>query len=93
MVSIPFIYTLKSCFIFISMDPIYIMLYTVLGKYKPLGLMASSWWDSLQTLSMEDHDREAQGFSPKNKEYFFDPYGPEEKDWITIERFVAKEDT
>jgi hypothetical protein len=79
LVSNPFIYSSKSFLLLISTDPIYIMLYPVPGKGKPLGLMAPSW-DSFQTSSMEDDDREAQGLSPKNKEHSFESYDSEDED-------------
>ena len=55
------------------------MLYPVPGKGKPLGLMAPSW-DSFQTSSIEADDREAQGLSPKNREYSYDSYDADDDD-------------
>ena len=54
------------------------MLYPVSGKSKPLSLMAPSW-DSFQTSSIEANDREAQGLSPKNKEYSYDSHDTDDE--------------
>jgi hypothetical protein len=81
--SIPLIYSSKPCFLLIPIDLIYTMLYPVLGKVKPLGLMAPSW-HSFQTSSMDDDDREAQCLSPKNKEDSFESYDSYYEDWEVV---------
>jgi hypothetical protein len=49
------------------------MRYSAPGKGKPFVLMPPSW-DSFQTSSLEDDKREAQGFSPRNRDPSYESY-------------------
>jgi hypothetical protein len=64
------------------------MLYPFPGKGKPLGLMAPRSWDSFQTSSMEDDDRESRGFSPRNKADSFESYDSYDEDLDNV--YISK---
>jgi hypothetical protein len=64
------------------------MLYPIPSKGKSLGLMAPRSWDTFQTSSMEDDDREARGLSPRNKASSFKPYDSYDQDLDNV--YVSK---
>jgi hypothetical protein len=49
------------------------MRYVAPGKGKLFGLMPPSW-DNFETSSQEDGKREAQGFSSRKREIYYDLY-------------------